>query len=312
MKLNHLRDVLAVAELGSLRAAGRHLGVAQPAITRSIREIEQELDVSLFQRHARGVRLTEFGEVFVRRAIAVQAELQRARDELAQIKGRLTGEISISLSTASIIALMPAAFRRFRKSYPDALLKVSEGLFQSVEAELVDGKIDFWVGPLDPTYSSPQLAVERLFEHRRLVVCRKGHAMAAARSLADLAGAQWIRPTITTRLTEGDFDAMFDRLGLPQPSIVMHSKSAFVTLNAVSHSDLLTILPQQWLDLPAAEHMIAAIDVKEELLAAPMCIVRRHGLPLTPMAQSMFEMMVWAAGVYADRYKLSRGNSPSQ
>lgn len=66
MKLTHLRDIIAVSEHGSLRAAGRHLGIAQPAITRSIREIEHELGVPLFERHAKGVRLTSMGEVFVR------------------------------------------------------------------------------------------------------------------------------------------------------------------------------------------------------------------------------------------------------
>ena len=70
MKLTHLRDVLAVAEQGSIRAAGRLLGTTQPAITRSIRELEHELGVSLFERHAKGIRLTDMGQVFVRRAAA--------------------------------------------------------------------------------------------------------------------------------------------------------------------------------------------------------------------------------------------------
>ena len=74
MKLTHLRDVVAVAERGSLRAAARHLGIAQPAITRSIREIERELGVVLFERRARGVVLTPMGEVFMRRALVMQNE----------------------------------------------------------------------------------------------------------------------------------------------------------------------------------------------------------------------------------------------
>jgi LysR family transcriptional regulator of abg operon len=91
MKLSQLRDVVAVSETGSLRAAGRHLGIAQPAITRSIREIEHELGVTLFERHAKGVRLTDIGRAFVRRAESVQSELRRAEEEIAQLKGRLTG-----------------------------------------------------------------------------------------------------------------------------------------------------------------------------------------------------------------------------
>ena len=70
MKINSLRDFLAVAERGSLRAAARQLGLAQPAMTRSIQELEKELGVVLFERRAKGVVLTPMGEVFERRSLA--------------------------------------------------------------------------------------------------------------------------------------------------------------------------------------------------------------------------------------------------
>ena len=98
MKLSQLQHVLAVSEMGSLRGAGRHLGIAQPAITRSIRDIEQELGATLFERHAKGVRLTEIGKAFLARAHAVQAELVRAKDEVEQLKGRLSGKASMIAS----------------------------------------------------------------------------------------------------------------------------------------------------------------------------------------------------------------------
>jgi LysR family transcriptional regulator of abg operon len=299
MKLTHLRDVLAVAELGSLRAAGRHLGIAQPAITRSIREIEQELGVTLFERHAKGVRLTSMGTAFIRRAESVQSELRRAREEIEQLKGRTTGEVSIGLSTASCMALMPTAVGNFRKRYPDAVLKISESLFQPIEAQLLDGRIDFWVGPLEPSFNSPQLNIERMFENRRLVVARKGHALAHAKSLKDLSEARWIRPTLSTRSTEGDFDAMFERLGLPEPRIVLHARSALVTLLTVATSDLLTILPPQWLEFPETANWIISLDLEEEMVAAPMCIVRRQDMPLTPLAEHLCDLMRRAGAHYA-------------
>ena len=70
MKLNQLRDIVAVAERGSLRAAARHLAVAQPALTRSVRDLERELGAPLFERRARGMSLTAMGVAFVRRANA--------------------------------------------------------------------------------------------------------------------------------------------------------------------------------------------------------------------------------------------------
>ena len=301
MKLSHLRDVVAVAELGSLRAAGRHLGVAQPAITRSIREIEQELGIALFERHAKGVRLTVMGAAFVRRAASVQAELRRATDEIEQLKGRATGEVALGMSPASVISLMPSAISHFRKRYPHAVLKISESLFQPIESELLDGNVDFWVGPLEDSFSSSQLIVERLFDNPRAIVARRGHPLAMATSLHDLVDAQWIRPTLTTRSTEGDFDTMFERLGLPQPEIVLHARSALITLLAVANTDLLTVLPQNWLDFPGTAALVEAITVNETMMAAPISIVRRLDMPLTPIAEHLCDLVRRAGTNYAYR-----------
>lgn len=299
MKLSHFRDVLAVAEFGSLRAAGRHLHIAQPAITRSIRELEREMGVSLFERHAKGVKLTATGEIFLRRLRFFDAELRRAREEIAQLNGGMSGEVSIALSTASCLAIMPVATAAFRRRYPDGILKISESLFQPIESELENGTIDFWVGPLERSAASPHFAVEKLFDNQRRVLARKAHPLAGARSLAELGDARWVRPTLTLRNTEGDFDNEFEKRGLPKPMIVVHARSALVTVLTVANSDLLTILPQQWLESPMTVGMIEALELDEVMNSAPICIVRRHGLPLTPMAEHLCDQMRKAGLNYA-------------
>ena len=108
MKPNHIRDVIAVAERGSLRSAARHLGIAQPAITRSIRELEHELGVTLFERHVTGAALTPIGKAFLCAAQRPSnLELQRTKDEIQQLKGLKTGSVAVGLSTAGHVALLP-------------------------------------------------------------------------------------------------------------------------------------------------------------------------------------------------------------
>lgn len=293
MKISQFRDFIAVAELGGLRAAARHLDIAQPAITRSIRDLEQELGVSLFDRHAKGIRLTELGQIFVRRVQSFQSDLRRACEEIAQLAGQMTGEVSAAFSTATSIALLPQAVASFQKRYPDGVLKISEGLFQAFEVEIANGNMDFWVGPLEPSSASPQFTVEKLFDNHRRVLARKGHPLASARSLRELTGARWIRPALSARLTEGDFAALFERLGLPAPKIVMHTTSAFITAIIVASSDLLTILPQQWVELPFAAELFEALDLVEPTVtrAPAICIVRRQGLALTPMAEHLCDLV---------------------
>lgn len=285
-----MRDVLAVAEHGSLRAAGRFLGATQPAITRSIREIEHELGVSLFERHAKGVRLTDMGRTFVRRAEAVQSEVRRAHEEIAQLKGGVSGEVSITLSTASIMSIMPRMMAEFRRRYPEAVLKIHESFFQPIEKELQSGRIDLYVGALEQASSAPQFQVEHLFDNHRVIVARPGHPLSDARSLHELVGAKWVRPTMSSRVIEGDFEAMFERAGLPRPDIVVHARSAMITLLALADSDMLTVVPRQWLDLPHLAGMIAPLGLPP-LPAASIAIVRRRDMPLTPIAEHLCDLI---------------------
>lgn len=302
MKLTHIRDVLAVAELGSMRAAARHLQVAQPALTRSIQEIERELGVSLFERHARGVTTTPLGDHFLRRARIVRSELDRATEEIAQLSGGTTGQVVMAASTAPTIALMPSAMAAFRKQYPGAVLKVTESLFSGIEAQLLDGTIDFYVGPFDPGLTPASLQSEKLFEYNRFILARKGNPLAQASSIANLADAQWVRPlALSENHFEADFDELFEaRVGAP-PKIVMYAHSALMTLMMVSNSDLVTILPQQWLEVPLPGDQLVRIEIAEQLPPLNMCVVRRRGMPLTPMAEYMSDAIRRAAAHYAYR-----------
>lgn len=301
MKLTHLRDVLAVAEHGSIRSASRRLGTTQPAITRSVREIEHELGVSLFERHAKGVRLTEMGHAFVRRAASVQHEVRRAREEIEQLKGGTTGEVSVALSTATIMSVMPKALREFRRRYPDAVVKIHESFFQPIEQDLLSGRIDLYVGPLEQSKSAPQFAVEALFENHRLIVARRGHPLAAAKSLQELADARWIRPTLSPHIVEGDFEDMFVRAGLPPPRIVVNARSALITMLMLADSDLLTVIPRQWVDLPLLTGVIEPLALAP-LAAAPIAIVRRQDMPLTPIAEYLCDMMRRVGVNYAHKH----------
>lgn len=290
MKLSHIRDVVAVADAGSLRAASRRLGITQPTITRSIRDTENELGVSLFTRHANGVSPTELGKIFIRRAMAIQSELRRVHEELEQAKGNFVGEVSVALSSASGLALMPSILGAFRATYPNALLKLTESLFQPVQQHILTGGIDFYVGPLDEHLSAPTLLVEKLFDNRRMVVARKGHPLAGAKSLAELGGAQWVRPSFSTQYGEVEFETMFNSVGLTEPEVVVHCQSALMTLLTVANSDLLTVLPAQWLDFAPSRDGLQTIDLVEPLHAAPICIVRRADVPLTPLAERLCDL----------------------
>jgi LysR family transcriptional regulator of abg operon len=294
MKFNQLRQFIAVAQRGSIRSAARFLACAQPAITRSIHEIERDLGAALFERTAKGMVLTPAGELFLGRAVRVHEELRRAQEEVAQLNGSTAGTISIGLSTASHIALLPFALQQFKARYPGMLLDISEGLFPAMEQALLNGTLDFYVGPVTEAPLSKEFSVEKLFDNFRLIFGRKGHPLIGAKSLRDLAGAQWIGTSVTVA-SEAELGPLFAKLGLPAPKIEIQAHSALTMVMAAASSDMLTMLPQQWRISPLVTALLHVFDVTEKLRASPICIVRRMRLPLTPAAEYFCDMLRRAA-----------------
>jgi LysR family transcriptional regulator, regulator of abg operon len=306
MKLNHVRDVLAIADQGSLRAAAQHLGMAQPALTRSIRELEHELNAALFERHARGMALTPAGQAFVARMRVVQAELERAQHEVSQISGEATGRVSIGLSIAANITLLPEILKPFKRQFPHVRLKVMEGVFPQLRKQLLDAELDFYVGPLIDQNLPRELVMEKLFDNQRAVLARKGHPLAEAKSLADLTGAHWIGTAIADRQEE-ELAPFFERLGYPAPIVEIESTSALSTILVAANTDLLVMLPRQYLGHPGASQLLNRINVKEKLEAPPMCMIRRSALPLTPAAEFLADLVRRAASHERKRLMAASG-----
>jgi LysR family transcriptional regulator of abg operon len=309
MKLSHLRDITTVAERGSLRAAARQLGIAQPAITRSIREIERELGVALFERRPKGIVLTPMGELFLRRATTVLSELQRAREEIDQARGLATGQVTVALSTAAQISLFPHALAAFRPRYPEVTLSIQDGLFPRIESSLKDGEIDFYVGPLPEFSPAREFVVEKLFDNSRVILARRGHPLENARSLAELTDARWISTSVTVD-SGAELGPLFERYGLPKPVFDMHAVSGVTLIPAVANSDLLIMVPEQWLHFSLSPEHVTVLQIAEPLPAPAICLVTRSRLPLTPAAQ-FFADLFRRAGLHYVRGREAQQQAPA-
>lgn len=290
MKLNQLRDMVAIVERGSLRAAARHLQVAQSALTRSIRQLEQELGSTLFERDAKGMVLTPMGRLFFQRASSAVNELRRAREEMDQARGGTQGTVVAGLSIMPHVGMLPRALPLFRKRFPGVVIKVIEGLYPAIEPGLRDGTIDFYLGASPSESVAAGLVSELLFRNTRLVVGRKGHPLARARSLKALAQAEWLTPSLSGNAAE-DLDALFATFGLAPPKVMLQAHSAMSVLVALASTDLLAMLPEQWDEFPLTKGTLQVIRVRERLPAPDIVVVRRADLPLTPAAEYLSDML---------------------
>jgi LysR family transcriptional regulator of abg operon len=290
MKLDHFEEVVAIAERGSMRAAARHLQIAQPALTRSLALLERELGAPLFERRARGVVATPLGEAFIARARSILTEIRRTREEVEQLRGAGTGTVTVGLSIAAHLALLPPSLRPFRTRYPDIRLHIIEGFYPTLEERLRDGTVDFYIGPDGGAQPVPQLSREILFHNRRIVLCRAGHPLAAATSLRELVGQDWVTTSITADASD-EINAFFARHGLPPPRLAVRSQSALTLLTCLANSDLLAMVPAQWERFEMTGKALTTIKVEEKLTAPPLVLVRRSDLPLTPAALHLLDLM---------------------
>jgi LysR family transcriptional regulator of abg operon len=295
VRLNHIRDFMAIVDAGSIRAAARSLALSQPALTKSLRQLETELGAVLLTRGVRGARPTEFGRAFLARARAVTVELQRAREEIDQLRGGRAGRLAVGSAPGPALGLLPAALPPLRARWREATISVTDVSPSEVMPALREGRLDVAlsvrIGPL--AAPGPQCLVEPLYRNAARIVARRGHRLAAAVSLAELAGAEWVRTggSDNTSLLPMAFRAA----GIEPPHYRVECKSFFALAEIVAQSDLLAVVPWQLAAREAAGRRIVPLPLREELPAREICLFTRADVPLTPIADEFAQILRDAA-----------------
>lgn len=291
MRLNQIRDFLATVEAGSIRAAARLLSLSQPALTKSLRQLENELGAVLFTRGVRGARPTELGRAFLARARAVSADLQRAREELDQLRGSSAGSLSIGSAPGPALSLLPAALARVRTRWPEAAIRVADVSPSGVLPALREGALDFAVcasvGPL--AGAGPEYAVEPLYFNDAAVVARPEHRFARVRRIAALAAAEWVRSGYP-----GDSSALpdlFREAGLPPPRYRVDCPSFLMVPELVARTELLAVVPWQIAVREVRAGRLARVPLTEKIPPRQISLYRRADLPLTPIAGQCAEIL---------------------
>ncbi len=142
MDLRGIRYFVQIAELGSMTRAAQHLRVAQPALSRHVRALEQELGVALMVRLPRGVRLTTAGRQFLDHCQRILRELGRAQDALRSGGATGQGRVILGVSPTTGPLLLPGVVERMRRQCPQISLKVVEGFSNQLYDWLLTGRAD--------------------------------------------------------------------------------------------------------------------------------------------------------------------------
>ncbi|MEV3926521.1 LysR substrate-binding domain-containing protein [Actinomadura coerulea] len=293
LKLRHLVLVVAVADHGSVLRAAEHLRLAQPAVTRSLREVEGLLGVELFTRGPRGMTPTMFGDAFVEHARAVLAELRRAGERISGLADGEVGTVTIGTLLAGSSVLLPRAIAALKRDRPGVTVIVQEATFDAQVPRLLDGEIDLILGRLNPIGDLRGLRQITLYGEPVRLVARRGHPArsVAGLGLADLLAYPWVLPLEQTAL-RSELEQVFRAAGLEPPGNLVECTSVLTVRTLVRDTDMIAALPE----------LVARADAEIAPLPVPLETVRRQvGVTLparrapTPSARLMLEHLRRAA-----------------
>lgn len=258
-----LEHFLAAYEMGSLGKAAAKLGLSQPALSKSIRKLESELDLSLFHRTTKGITPTSYADTLARRSQAIQADIRSSVAELQSLKQGEVGEARIGIAPALAPHFMPEVVARIAARHPSITITVMEGLYEGISQAVVRGELDFALTNLPPRGVDPDLAWHELFRDRFVVCCGKGHPLARKKKVqaSELLKYPWITPA-RDGLPWQRLADLFGAAHCAPPHATVETNSAAVIMSLLQRGPFLTIVPRQLLlpDVLRAEAVEVALE----------------------------------------------------
>lgn len=197
----------------------------------------------------------------------------------------------MAVSGTPAMLFVPGALNVFRRRFPDARVRIVEGLVPLTLPGLRDGSLDFAMLPEPTQPLGTEFEVRPVYRSRRTVVGRRGHPLGRATSLSELVDAQWL-VTGASGSMYSEFERPFQDAGLEPPAAHVRCESLIALVSLLANSDLLAILPLQWAEAPMTSSLLEAIPVRELISAPVICLIKRAALPHTPLAEAFSDAMI--------------------
>jgi DNA-binding transcriptional LysR family regulator len=187
IELRHLRAFITIAEVGSYRKAAERLRVAQPALSRTIQQLESALEVRLFDRTTRMVQATEAGRHLLLEGRSLLAMLERTEEDVRRIAAGRRGELGVGFNDFTISEILPPLVSRFRAEYPDVRVILRSERSAALVEQVADGRLD--IGFVSGVQAGAGLESVTVREETFVAVVPRGHPLArrARLDVADLA-----------------------------------------------------------------------------------------------------------------------------
>lgn len=245
LRVKHLQLLVTLGETGSLSETARVTHTTQPALSRWLKDLEDDAAGIIFERHARGLRPTVIGEILIAHAKRILIETDRAQQNLNAVASGQTRTIVVGTSPASAPRFVPDAISRFLDLFPLARVELYESTMNSLMEKLKLGQLDLIVGRLDNYKPDSDLQSELLYDEQLRVVTRLTHPLAPKEPVIweDLYQYDWIVwPTGTP--IRSKLDQALTGAGLKPPNYRVESNSQVGNLWLLQNTDMVSIVSE--------------------------------------------------------------------
>jgi DNA-binding transcriptional LysR family regulator len=296
LKTRQLLLLIALDDYRNIHRAADELHMTQPAASKQIKDLEEMLDVKLFERLPRGMEPTIYGETMIRHARMALTSLALAHDDIVTLKAGLTGQVEVGVIMTPAMALLPRAIARVKESAP--LLRIGVQLETSnlLLDKLQHGMLDFMIGRIFDTGDTSGLIYEELTEEPACAVVRPGHPLLERKDLklADIAPLPWIVPPHGSILRYR-FDMMFRRAGLEPPANVVDTTAMLMITALLQQTDSLHVMPIEVAQYYASLNVMRILPIELPCKMDAFGIIRHQDHLLSPGADLLLRAVRAAA-----------------
>ncbi|ETX16396.1 LysR family transcriptional regulator [Roseivivax halodurans JCM 10272] len=292
LRLRHLSVFLSIARTGSVAQAATGLGVTQPAVSKSLRELEDILGAPLFDRTGRRVVLNPAGAAFQRLAGSSVAALEQAQDAVQQA-GRTT-RLSVGALPTAATRLLPDAALRFRELRPDCTLRVSTGPNWLLLSQLREGALDLVVGRMADPQRMDGLTFRQLYTEAIRAVVRSDHPLVAVRDATDLGPFPLLLPP-SGAVIHQTVKSWLVSIGAGDHSGAFESVSAAFGLRACLRSDTIWFISEGVVADALEDGRLRALHLDAPMIAGPVGISLRDGTMPSPDLDALLDALTGSA-----------------
>ncbi|VCU69526.1 HTH-type transcriptional regulator GbpR [Pigmentiphaga humi] len=296
VKLRHLLMLKTVAECGTVSRAAEQLHMSQPAVSKTIHELESLLGERLLERTARGVVPTVFGGYVLRYARSLHAEIKRAAEELTALRQGAGGRLTVGSYMVALPSLVPRALSLFLAGGDGPRVSVVDGSKEKLLSGLQAGEIDIVVGRMaEQEHPDTYRQIPLYFEPMVLVAGRQNPLAAqAALTPADLAVQEWVMPHASS-VARAPIHMFFAREGLDLPRRIVETLSFPLIRALLLQRDMVAALPWQIVQADIELGILARLPIDIGYPALPVGIILNTGSTLSAAGQRMVDSLRLAA-----------------